>query len=316
MTDYWLYLAISIFMQCIVILALAPLLHGFIKKMKALMQNRMGPSVFQPYYDLAKYFNKDAVLSEHSSWLTQVTPYIVFICALTAGMLVPVFAVSAALAPRADIIVFVYIFGVARFFMALAALDSGGSFGGMGSSREMALGVIIEPALLLVLFAVCLSCGVSNIGEISFIMARQELLHEPALLLALFAMVIVAIAETGRIPVDNPDTHLELTMIHEGMLLEYSGRYLGLMVWASHIKQLIILTLLIDLFFPWGLVITGGWMPMLLSVLTYILKLAVLGVLMAVVETLNAKLRFFLVPKLLYSSIFFSSLAIVILVLE
>jgi formate hydrogenlyase subunit 4 len=305
------------FLQAVILVLIAPLIQGVIKKSKARLQSRIGPSILQPYYDLLKYMKKDAVVSAHSSWLTVVTPYITFTAILTAGLLVPTFIADTGLGFMGDIILIVYLFGVARFLTALSALDAGGSFGGMGSSREMALSAIAEPALLLAVFAVLLSNGTTKLSQLIEALADQHWnWFEPSYVLAFLAMFIVLIAETGRIPVDNPDTHLELTMIHEGMLLEYSGRYLGLMMWAAQMKQVLILSLFINLFFPWGLAVHWSVWGVLLSLLLYVVKLIALGGLLALIETLYAKIRIFKVPKLLGSSMILSLLAILIRVLE
>lgn len=310
----WIF---STFLQIAIVILLAPFIQGVIKKTKARMQNRIGPSIWQPYYDVIKFMKKDAVLSHHSSWLSIVTPYIVFVSIVTAGLFIPTYTVNNDWNFIGDVILVVYLFGVARFFTALTALDAGGSFGGMGSSREMALSAIAEPALLLALFAVCLSSGTMKLPDLVV-----SLLHNgwdwftPSYGLAFFAMLIVVIAETGRIPVDNPDTHLELTMVHEGMLLEYSGRYLGLMMWAAQMKQLLLLTLFIHLFFPWGIAASGDMLQMSLSFFLYVGKLVVLGMLLAFIETMYAKIRLFKVPKLLGSSMILSIMAILLRVFE
>lgn len=304
-------------LQAVVLLLMAPLLQGVIKKTKARLQNRIGPSILQPYYDLVKYMKKDAVISNHASWLTVATPYLVFSAVLTAGLLLPAFFVNPPLGFIGDLILILYLFGAARFFTALAGLDAGGSFGGMGSSREMALSAIAEPALLLAVFAVLLSGGTTRLGLLNQILAEQNWnWFEPSYLLAFLAMLIVVIAETGRIPVDNPDTHLELTMIHEGMLLEYSGRYLGLMMWAAQLKQLLILTLFVNLFFPWGFTADLNLVHILPSLVFYFFKLIGMGIVLAFIETFYAKIRIFKVPKLLVSSMALSLLAILIRAVE
>ncbi|MDP4126966.1 MAG: NADH-quinone oxidoreductase subunit H [Bacillota bacterium] len=307
----------TVFLQGILLVLIAPLIQGIIKKTKARLQSRIGPGIFQPYYDLFKYLRKDAVISSHASWLTIATPYIAFTAVLTAGLLVPTFITYNPLGFMGDILLIVYLFGMARFFTALTALDAGGSFGGMGSSREMAFSAIAEPALLLAVFAVLLPGG----GTTKLSLLIEGLTKsgwswlEPSYILAFIALFIVVIVETGRIPFDNPDTHLELTMIHEGMLLEYSGRYLGLMFWAAQMKQVLILSLFINLFFPWGIALDYG--PyVLVAVLVYVVKLIVLGCLLAVIETMFAKMRLFKVPKLLFSSMLLSLLAMMIWVFE
>ncbi len=309
--------AVLAVIQLVLILFAAPLLQGMIKKTKARLQGRTGPRLLQPYYDLFKYMKKDAVLSKHASWLTVATPYLVFASVLTAGLLVPTFMTKAPLAMLGDVILIIYAFVAARFFTAITALDAGGAFGGMGSSREMALSAIAEPALLLALFSLMLSSGTTSLeGVLQALAANREAWLDPAYMLAFLAMLIVVIAETGRIPVDNPDTHLELTMIHEGMLLEYSGRYLAFMLWAAQMKQLLLLSLFVNLFFPWG--IAASWrLPEAAAALAlYLLKLALAGVLLAFIETFYAKIRLFKVPKLLASSMLLSLMAIVIRIVQ
>lgn len=299
--------------QVLLLLLLAPLVQGLIKKLKARLQNRLGANILQPYYDIFKYLRKMAVISEHASWLTRVTPYLSFFTMLSAGLLLPIVWVDAPLSEVGDLVVFVYMFALVRFFMALTALDAGSAFGGMGSSREMALSAIAEPALFLAAIAVLLDSGTTQLGPVIENVVSQNLSWlNPAYGLAALAMLIVVIAETGRIPVDNPDTHLELTMIHEGMLLEYSGRYLGLMVWAAHIKQLLILTLFIDLFFPWGIAMELSPGALALGAVAYLIKLFILSLFLALIETAYAKIRLFQVPKLLVSSMALSLLAIIV----
>lgn len=307
----------GVLLQIVIIICIAPLIQGIIKKTKARLQNRIGPSILQPYYDLVKYLKKDAVLSIHSSWLTIITPYIVFTSIVTAGLFIPTYTATVGFSFMGDIILIVYLFGVARFFTALAALDAGGAFGGMGSSREMAISAITEPALLLAMFAVLLSTGTTKLQTLllSFLHDGTIWFH-PSYGIAFLAMMIVLISETGRIPVDNPDTHLELTMIHEGMLLEYSGRYLGLMLWGSQIKQLLLFSLFINLFFPWGIAADGSIAGLLFSFLVYVIKLILLGVLLALIESMYAKIRLFKVPSLLGASMFLSLIAILIRVFE
>ena len=212
-----------------------------------------------------------------------------------------------------DVVLVVYLFGMARAVTALAALDSGSAFGGMGSSREMAVGAIVEPALLLAIIGACFSGGTTKIGYVAVSVAQQQWdFIDPAYALGVMAMLIVVLAETGRIPVDNPDTHLELTMIHEAMLLEYSGRYLGLMMWAAQVKQLVVLNLFISLYFPWGILSGGGIRGMGMALMLYLGKLIVLAFVLAATETLYAKIRLFKVPNLMYSSMTLSLLVIIL----
>lgn len=302
----------AIAVQLFTLLFGAPLIQGMIKKTKAILQNRYGPRILQPYYDIAKYLKKDAVISCHSSWLTRATPYIVIVSLLVAGLCIPTFFIQSPLEQLGDMLLVIYLFMLARFFTALSALDAGGSFGGMGSSREMALAAIAEPALLLAVLVMLIGGGSTKLGQaVAAVAGNQWSALDPAYLVGGLAMLIVVITETGRIPVDNPDTHLELTMIHEGMLLEYSGRYLGLMVWAAQIKQMLVMSIFVNLFFPWGIAVFGQG-NLLAACMFYLFKLMILGMVLAGIETAHAKMRFFQVPKLLASSIGLSIAAIII----
>jgi formate hydrogenlyase subunit 4 len=275
-------------------LAVAPLLNGVIKRAKAGWQNRQGPGLLQPWFDLWKYLGRESVISEHASWLFRWAPYVYFAAHLAAAALVPTLTVTSSLWGLGDAIVVVGLLALARFALALAALDTASNFGGMGTSRELAFASLVEPAMLIALFALAIPVGSTELGALvgdgSVSVSR---------LLALGALAIVAIAETGRIPVDNPDTHLELTMAHEGMLLEYSGRPLGLLLWGTHLKQLAILSLLAGLLFPWGMARDLGALALALGIGTYLLKLTLLGLALAFVESTNVKLRIFRVPELL-----------------
>ena len=214
------------YLQFIIIMLFSPLVQGIIKKLKANMQGRVGPGIFQPYYDLARLFQKDMVISRVTSWIFKATPYIVFSSTIAAATIVPIVTTKSGLGAMGDVIALIYIFALGRFFMALAGLDAGTAFGGEGSSREMTVAVLVEPMMMLSLFTAAISAGSTNVARIAEV---QYVLYSPSHVLALSAFLVAIVAETGRIPIDNPDTHLELTMIHEGMLLEYSGRYLALM---------------------------------------------------------------------------------------
>ena len=243
--------ALNILLQTILLMLLAPLLSGCIRNWKAKLQNRRGARIWQPYSDLIKFFRKDMVISEHASWIFSYAPYVVFITALVAGLLVPMITVQAPMSLFGDVLALVGLLALGRFFLALGGLDPGSAFGGMGSSREMTIAAIAEPAMMLAIFTVAISAGstdISHIVQVAQSPAWKVL--NPTHVMAFAALFIVLLAETGRIPVDNPSTHLELTMIHEAMLLEYSGRYLALMEWGASIKQLVLMTLLVNIFFP------------------------------------------------------------------
>lgn len=278
----------------ILALAIAPLLNGIIKKTKAGWQNRLGPPVLQPWFDIWKYLSRESVVSENASWVFRFAPYVYFSAHLIAAVLIPMIQYESPLSGVGDVIVLIGLLAIARFALALAALDTGSNFGGMGASRELAFASLIEPAFMLMLFAVAIPAGST---AFNMLVGNAEI--SVARILSFGALLILVIAETGRLPVDNPDTHLELTMAHEGMLLEYSGRSLGLLLWATHIKQLVMLSLVAALYIPWGISGDIGALPLLIGTVTYLLKLGGLGFLLAVVETANVKLRIFRVPELL-----------------
>lgn len=284
------------YLQFLIIVVFSPLVQGVIKKLKAMMQGRVGPGVLQPYYDLIRLFRKDMVISSVASWVFKAAPYIVFLSALAAAMVVPVLTARVPFSLMGDLILLIYLFGLGRFFMALAGLDAGTAFGGEGSSREMTVAILVEPMIMLSLFTAAISAGSTNVARIA---ATQSALYSPSHVLALSALMVAIVAETGRVPVDNPDTHLELTMIHEGMLLEYSGKYLALMEWAYYIKQMVLFTLVVDIFFPLGIARAASASALGVSAAAYAGKMAFMAFLMAAVESTRAKMRFFQLPSLL-----------------
>lgn len=284
------------YFQFLIILLFSPLLNGFIKKLKAMMQGRAGPGLLQPYYDLIRLFSKEMVLSRVTSWIFKAAPFMVFASTLVASMMVPVITTDSSFGMMGDVIAFIYILAAGRFFMALAGLDAGTAFGGEGSSREMTVAILVEPMMMLCLFTAAISAGSTNIARIA---ETQHLLYSPSHILALSAFLVAIIAETGRIPVDNPDTHLELTMIHEGMILEYSGPYLALMEWAHDMKQMLLFTLTADIFFPVGIATDTGLFSLALSFAFFVFKMLFMACLMAWVESTRAKIRFFQLPSLL-----------------
>ncbi|MCE5313319.1 MAG: respiratory chain complex I subunit 1 family protein [Nitrospiraceae bacterium] len=299
-------------LQFLIILLLSPLVQGVIKKLKALMQGRRGPGIMQPYFDLIRLFKKEMVISETASWIFRAAPYVVFSSVLCAAMIVPVISVNADGWVMGDVIALIYILGLGRFFMALAGLDTGTAFGGEGSSREMTVSIMVEPMMMLSIFAAAIAAGSTNLSRIA---ETHAIVYSPSHLLALSAFIIAVIAETGRIPVDNPDTHLELTMIHEGMLLEYSGRYLALMEWAHYAKQMLLFTIAIDIFLPFGITKTGAAADAAISAGLYAAKIAVFSVLMATVESSRAKLRFFQLSSLLGGAFVLSMLALLMYIM-
>lgn len=287
--------------QTILLLAVAPFIVGLIRKVKARLQCRRGASVFQPYLDLAKLFRKQPVVSTTTSWIFTATPYILFASTLAAGLLLPMFVSQTPLSFAGNIIALVYLLALGTFFLILAGLDAGSAFGGMGSSREAIVASLTEPAMILSIFAIALTAGSTNLSTIVHKTALLEgVVTDPSPhLMALAALFIVAIAETGRVPVDNPATHLELTMIHEAMILEYSGRYLALVEWAAGLKLLVFLTLIANVFAPWGIATSLEPAALGVGVATYLVKVSGLAVLIGVMESMFAKLRLFRVTDLL-----------------
>ncbi len=278
--------------QAAVLAAAAPLTAGVIKTAKARLQNRRGPGFFQPYRDLAKFLRKGSVVSPTTSWVFAAAPVIYFAAAAGAAALTPV---AAALVPGwgasfADLFMLLYLFALGRFFLALASLDAGSAFGGMGGSREMFVAVLVEPAILLAMLTVALPAGGTGLAAMATATAGPG--WDLSAMFATGAFFLVLVAETGRIPVDNPDTHLELTMIHEGMILEYSGRPLGLIHWAVAIKQLVMMTLFAVLFLPGG---PADW-PAAAQAALLVAKLAATALALAAAETITNKMRLFRVP--------------------
>jgi formate hydrogenlyase subunit 4 len=302
---------LNILLQTVLLLLLAPLLSGCIRNWKAKLQNRRGARIWQPYSDLIKFFRKDMVISEHASWIFSFAPYVVFITALVAGLLVPMVTVQAPLSLFGDVLALVGLLALGRFFLALGGIDPGSAFGGMGSSREMTIAAIAEPAMMLAIFTVAISAGSTDISHIVQVAQSPTWkVLNPTHVMAFAALFIVLLAETGRIPVDNPATHLELTMIHEAMLLEYSGRYLALMEWGASIKQLVLMTLLVNIFFPIGMATVTTPAALGIGALVYIGKLMLIAAAVVVVETTNAKLRLFRVPDLLGAAFVLGTLAL------
>lgn len=300
--------------QMAVVLLLAPLLTGFIRKMQSRLLRRRGASVFQPYRDLLRLMRKEVVLAENASWLFRVIPYIVFATTWVAAALVPTFATGLMFNWTADLIALIALLGSARFFLALAGMDIGTSFGGIGSSREVMIASLAEPAMLLVVFTLALIAGSTQLSTVAAFMASPEVGLRVSLVLAMFALVMVAVAENSRIPVDNPATHLELTMIHEAMVLEYSGRHLAMIEFASSLKLLLYASLIASLFAPWGLASSGaGLAAYAFGMMAYLAKLAVAGYLLALFETAVAKMRIFRVSEFLSAALMLGFLAALLL---
>jgi formate hydrogenlyase subunit 4 len=296
--------------QMLLVLLLSPLLTGFVRKMKARLLRRQGPPLLQPYLDLIRLMRKDVVLAESASWLFRVIPYIVVAGTWVAASLVPTFASGLMFSWSADLIAIIALLGSARFFLALAGLDVGTSFGGIGSSREVMIASLAEPAMLMIVFTLALIAGSTQLSTmVAYMGSGQEGLRG-SLGLALFALIIVAIAENARIPIDNPATHLELTMVHEAMVLEYSGRHLALIDLTSELKLLLYISVIGCLFAPWGIAgPDASAQAHAIGVVIYIGKLAVAGVLLAVFETAISKMRVFRVPAFLGAALMLGLLA-------
>lgn len=290
----------------------APLLVGLVRRVKARLQGRRGAGLLQPYADLHKLLAKEAVVSETTSWIFRFTPYLLAATMLLSALLVPLLTTQTPLGFLGNIIVLMYLFLLGTFFLTLAGLDAGSAFGGMGSSREMAVAALAEPTVMIAIFAIALRAGNTGLDEIIRRGAADSLLLlTPGHLLAFMAFFIVALAETGRLPVDNPATHLELTMIHEAMVLEYSGRYLMLIEWAAGMKLLIFLALLSNLFFPWGVALAITPFALAVAFVALAMKIGALAVGIAVLETAVAKLRLFRLPALLSGSFALALLAVI-----
>lgn len=299
-------------LQTVLIVALAPLLLGWVNQCRAWLQNKSGAGVLQPYRVLHKLFHKDAVLAEQASPLFRMAPYLQFGCMMLVASIVPILATDLAFAAAADVIALVGLFALARLFAALAAMDVGTAFGSMGARREMLVACLAEPALLMVFFTPVLIAQSTSLSTIVETIAHREFVLYPSLAFAAVAFYMVALAENARIPVDNPATHLELTMIHEAMTLEYSARHLALIEWASAMKLLNYSAIGFALFMPWGIVTAGDWtlMPLALAALSF--KLLLGGAGLALVETLSAKLRIFRAPEFLGTAFLLAVLGILV----
>lgn len=285
--------------QMILVLVLAPLLLGYTRKVKARLLRRRGPPLLQPYRDLLRLIRKEAVLAQNASWLFRTGPYMIFSATWVAAALVPTFATGLLFSWVGDLIAIAALLGSARFFLALVGMDVGTSFGGIGSSREMMFASLAEPAMIMIAFTLALVAGSTQLSYIAqFMLANGSL--RVSLGLILVAFIIVALAENARIPVDNPATHLELTMVHEAMVLEYSGRHLAVIELAAGLKLLLYISLICCIFVPWGLAPAGSSVAAYaIGMATYLGKLAVGGFLLVLFETSIAKMRVFRVPDFL-----------------
>jgi len=299
--------------QMLLVLVLAPLLLGFTRTFKARLLRRRGPPLVQPYRDLLRLIHKDVVLAESASWLFRVSPYMIFAATWVAAALVPTFATGLYFSWSADLIAITALLGSTRFFLALAGMDVGTSFGGIGSSREVMFASFAEPAMIMIVFTVALVAGSTQLSDVAGFMLNHASLRV-SLGLALAALVIVALAENARIPVDNPATHLELTMVHEAMVLEYSGRHLAVIELAAALKLLLYISLIACIFVPWGLAPSGSDpSAFLLGAVAYLAKLAAGGILLVVFETSIAKMRVFRVPEFLGAALMLGLLGTLLL---
>ncbi len=290
---------LSQLLEIVIAIALAPLLTGWVNQWRAWLQNRSAPSLWQPYRMLHKLFNKESVVADNASRLFGTAPYLIFGCMVLACAIIPTLSTDLPLAPAADAIALVGLFALARVFVSLAAMDIGTAFGTMGARREMLIGFLAEPALLMVLFSASLISKSTSLPTIVETLASREFTIYPGLAFAGVAFTMVSLAENARVPVDNPATHLELTMIHEALILEYSGRHLALIEWAASLKLFAYSCIGLALFFPWGVAEARAPLAMLLALPALVFKLAIGGFLLAMLETISAKMRIFRVPEFL-----------------
>jgi len=294
-TSFW----ISALLQLLIYAAFSPLLVGLIRKLKARSQGRRGAPLLQVYWDLYKLFGKEVRIAHTASPLFRAAPYIVFIATLLAASALPLFLADVGTTRVADVIVIAGMLALARVFMALAGMDIGTAFGGMGASREMFIGALAEPAMLLALFTLAMTAHSTNLSSVISYQLQHGIILKPSYLFALVGLLMVAIAECGRMPIDNPATHLELTMIHEAMILEYSGRHLALMEWASHIKLMLYAVLIGNVFLPWGIAVSVSADAIAVALLALVAKLCLLAFFLVVSEALLAKMRLFRAPTYL-----------------
>jgi formate hydrogenlyase subunit 4 len=298
--------------QLLLVVLAAPLLSGWVNQCQAWLQNRSGAGVLQPYRVLHKLFRKDAVMAHNASWLFRITPYIVFGCMWLAAAIIPIIAVDLPFSRAADVIALVGVFALARMFIALAAMDIGTAFGSLGARREMLVSFLAEPALLMVLFTASMISQSTQLPRIVETLAHHQFVLYPSLAFAALAFVIVLLAENARIPVDNPSTHLELTMIHEAMILEYSARHLALIEWASSLKLFAYISIGIALFLPHGIAEVGNWAALPLALGLLLLKLLLAGAGLALLETITAKMRIFRAPEFLGTAFLLAVLGLLI----
>jgi formate hydrogenlyase subunit 4 len=288
------------------VLLVSPLFISLIKKVKALTQGRQGPPLLQTYFMLFKLFRKERVYSVNSSLIIRITPYINMACLLVASLFVPLLYIPQSIAGIGNVILFLYLLVCAKFFMALAGLDAGSTFGGMGSSREMTVSAVIEPVIIIVFAALGLLMKTTNLHQIFTASLESSLVFNPAAILISLSLFIILIVETSRIPVDNPETHLELTMIHEAMILEYSGSDLALMETSHAVKQTLLMAVLINILIPFGLTTDPGIVSLLFAAVMFVIKASILAVIIGITESSFAKFRLFRLPNMFMLAFFFS----------
>ena len=298
-------------LQFLVIMALSPLMTGIMRKTKAKTQKRMGASVLQPYYDIVKLLRKDEIVSDQSSWIFRFTPWINFVAIATAAFFIPVFFAHSPFGLVGDLLLVIGLFALARFFTMLAGLDVSSMFGGLGSSREMMISALLEPAIFLAIFVIAITYGATNLSALVETASVSPLLSHPQLIFAAIAMFVIVLGETGRLPFGNHATHLELTMMHEAMVLEYSGKSLALIDWSQSIKQIILFALIANIFVPWG--ISSSLSPVALGVgfLLFVIKVSTFAVGIAFLEASIAKWRLFRLPDLISVAIASSMIGLV-----
>lgn len=295
-------------LQILLLLFAAPAFTGWVRTVKCRMQGRTYAGICQPYRNILKLFAKEVILAENASWIFRSTPYIVFGVTVLIGGIIPFISVDLPFAATADVIALVMLFAIIRFFTALAGMDIGTAFGGMGSSREMTISSLAEPAMLMAVFTVSLAANSTSLTHMVDVIGHGEFILRPSMAFAVLAFIMVHLTETGRVPVDNPATHLELTMVHEAMILEYSGRHLALIEWAGMMKLFLFSVLGISIFCPWGIAAAGDPAGLFPALLLLVLKLAVLGVVVVLIETGLAKMRLFRLTEFLGTAFLLATL--------
>src|SRR5574337_759811 len=298
-------------LQVLVIMALSPLVTGMMRKTKAHAQKRIGSTVFQPYCDIVKLLRKDQVVSDQSSWIFRFSPWVNFTAIVTAAFFIPVFLAHSPFGLVGDLLLVIGLFALARFFTMLAGLDVSSTFGGLGSSREMMISALLEPAIFLAIFVVAITYGGTDLSTLVEAASNSFLLPHPQLIFAAIAMFVIMLGETGRLPFGNHATHLELTMVHEAMVLEYSGKSLALMEWSQSIKQLMLFALIVNIFVPWGISLSISPYALGLGLVAFLAKVSILAISVALLESSVAKWRLFRLPDLIAMAIASSMIGLV-----